>query len=116
MVSSTHCPYCPEWFDYYEGLYQHAILHIKSDKSIVRVNLKVRATQSGAAEVLDGNSPERVRAGPREIWDSVKLLATPLTRRKVSREENNRVRPKLSQGGGTKAEPRFCRDHVAVSA
>ncbi|KAE9395896.1 hypothetical protein BT96DRAFT_942113 [Gymnopus androsaceus JB14] len=60
-----------------------------------------RATRSGAAEVSDGNSPERVRAGPREIWDSVKLLATPLTRRKVSREENNRVRPKLSQGSGT---------------
>lgn len=53
------------------------------------------------AEVLAGNGPERIWVGPCEGWDSVKLLATPLTHRKVSREENSKARPKLSQGKGT---------------
>ena len=53
------------------------------------------------AEVSDGNGPERIQVGPCEGWDSVKLLATPLTRRKVSREENSKAKPKLSQGKGT---------------
>ena len=53
------------------------------------------------AEVSDGNGPERIQVRPCEEWDSVKLLATPLTHHNVSREETGRVRPKLSQGSGT---------------